>query len=220
MFLRRPFFPLAVKHSQGADDARTRFLRFDDAIDLAVFGCFIGRRKFIDIFLFLLFFFRVVLKDDIGCTIGAHDGDFCRRPGHDHVGAELAAAHGNIGTAVGLAGDDGDLGDRRFTVSIEHLGTVADDAAVFLSRPRQEARYIDEGDDRDIEAVAEADETSRLVRCVDIQAAGKEFRLVGDDTDGLAVKAGEAGDDIEGIVSRTWKTLPSSTQDLMTSSIS
>ena len=74
---------------------------------------------------------------------------------------------------------------------------MADDAAVFLSRPRQEARYIDEGDDRDIEAVAEADETSRLVRCVDIQTASKEFRLVGDDTDGLAVKAGEAGDDIE-----------------------
>ena len=77
---------------------------------------------------------------------------------------------------------------------------MADDTTVFLSRPRQEARYIDEGDDRDIKAVAEADETGCFVGRIDIQAAGKEFRLVSNNANGLSVKAGKAGDDIQGIV--------------------
>ena len=77
---------------------------------------------------------------------------------------------------------------------------MTDNAAVFLGRPRQEARYIDESDDGDIEAVAEADETGRFVGRIDIQAAGEELRLVGDDADSLAVKAGKAGDDVQGIV--------------------
>ena len=74
---------------------------------------------------------------------------------------------------------------------------MTDNAAVFLGRPRQEARYIDESDDGDIEAVAEADETGRFVGRIDIQAAGEELRLVGDDADSLAVKAGKAGDDVQ-----------------------
>ena len=77
---------------------------------------------------------------------------------------------------------------------------MTDNAAVFLGRPRQEARYIDESDDGDIEAVAEADETGRFVGRIDIQAAGEELRLVSNNANGLSVKAGKAGDDVQGIV--------------------
>jgi hypothetical protein len=43
---------------------------------------------------------------------------------------------------------------------------VLDQAAVFLRGARQEARHVDERDDRDLEAVAEAHEARRLARGV------------------------------------------------------
>ena len=196
MLLRRAFFPLAVQHSQGVDDAGTRFLRLDDAVYIAVFRRFVRRGKFRNIFLLFLFFLRIALKDDVGRAVRTHDGDFSRWPGKYHVRAELAAAHGDVRAAVGLARNDGYLRHRRFAVRVEHLRAVADDAAEFLRRSRQEARHVDEGDERDVEAVAEADEAGRLIGRVDVQAAGQEFRLVGNDADGLAVEAGEASNDI------------------------
>ena len=77
---------------------------------------------------------------------------------------------------------------------------MADNAFVFLVRARQEARYVDKGDDRDIEGIAEADKAGCFVRRIDIEAASQEFRLVGNDPYGLAVETGKAGDHVEGIV--------------------
>ncbi len=65
---------------------------------------------------------------------------------------------------------------------------------------RQEARHVDEGHDRDVEAVAEAHEARRLARAVDVEAAGQHHRLVGDDADGRALHAGEADHDVAGVV--------------------
>ena len=66
----------------------------------------------------------------------------------------------------------------------------------FLVGAGQEAGHVDEGEQRDIEAVAEADEAARLARGRDVEAAGEHRRLVGDDADGGAADAAEAGDDV------------------------
>ena len=79
---------------------------------------------------------------------------------------------------------------------MKHLCAVADNAAVFLIGPRQESRYVDEGDDGNIEAVAEADETSGFIRRINIQTASHNTWLVCDDTNAAAVETGKAADDI------------------------
>ena len=101
--------------------------------------------------------------------------------------------HDVIGAAIGLAGDHGDLRHGRLGEGEQQLGAVLDQAAIFLVGARQEARHVDEGDDRDVEAVAEAHEARGLARGVDVEHAGQHHRLIGDDADGAAVDAGEAG---------------------------
>ncbi len=51
-----------------------------------------------------------------------------------------------------------------------------------------------------LKAVAEADEARGLLGGVDVEAAGEDQRLVGDDADGGAVDADEADEDVAGVV--------------------
>ena len=69
---------------------------------------------------------------------------------------------------------------------------MTNDAAVFLAGAGEEARAVDEGDDRHVERVAQADEAGDLVGGVDVQRAGHVAGLVGDDADRITVEAGEA----------------------------
>ena len=48
---------------------------------------------------------------------------------------------------------------------------MADDAALLLRRAGQEARHVDERDERDVERVADAHEARRLHRSVDVEHA-------------------------------------------------
>src|SRR5262249_33184444 len=112
-------------------------------------------------------------EDDLGGGLGAHDGDLGGGPGGDAVGAQVLGAHGEVGAAVGLAHDDGDLGDRGGGVGEEHFGAVADGAAGFLLDPGGEAGDGDEGDEWDVEDVAEADKACGLVGGVDVEGAGE-----------------------------------------------
>ena len=63
----------------------------------------------------------------------------------------------------------------------------------FLAHAGQEARHVDERQDRDAERVAGPDEPGRLLRGVDVQAAGVVHRLVGHHADGRALHPAEAG---------------------------
>ena len=73
---------------------------------------------------------------------------------------------------------------------------MADDAAVLLLGAGEEAGHVFKRDQRDVEGVAEADEARRLGRGVDVEHAGEERRLVGDDADGAAIQPREADDDV------------------------
>ncbi len=77
----------------------------------------------------------------------------------------------------------GDFRDGCFGEGEEQLGAVLDEAAVFLRRARQEARHVDEGHQRDVEAVAEADEAGGLAAGVAVKNAGEDHRLVRDEAD-------------------------------------
>src|SRR3546814_14605484 len=70
-----------------------------------------------------------------------------------------------------------------YVCSSDLLGAVADDAAVLLRDPGQEARHVDQGHQRDVEGVAEPDEPRALVGGVDVEHPGDHAGLVGDDAE-------------------------------------
>src|SRR5439155_9201530 len=78
----------------------------------------------------------------------------------------------------------------------QELGPVPDDAPVLLLRAGEESGHVDEGEERDVEAVAEPHEASGLDRRVDVERAREDLRLVPDDADGSALEAGEAHYDV------------------------
>ncbi len=112
----------------------------------------------------------------------------------------MLRAHDVVGAAVRLARDHGELGHGRLAVGVEQLRPVLDDAAVLLRDARQEARHVLEGDQRDVERVAEADEARALHRGVDVEHAGEHGRLVGDDAHRVAAEVREADDDVLRVV--------------------
>jgi hypothetical protein len=88
------------------------------------------------------------------------------------------------------------LGTVASAIGVQQLGAVPDDAAVLLRRAGQEARHVDEREQRDVERVAEPHEPRRLGRRVDVEAAGQVLRLVGDHADALAPEPHEADHDV------------------------
>src|SRR3954449_12927624 len=82
--------------------------------------------------------------------------------GGAYVGTKVLGPHDVIRTAVGLACEDGDLGDRCFGVGVEKFGAASNDAAPLLCGARQEARDVDERHDRNVERITRANETGAL----------------------------------------------------------
>ena len=90
------------------------------------------------------------------------------------VGAQVPRAHGDVGAPVGLAQDHGHLGHGGLGVGEQQLGPVPDDPApCSWCGAGQVARAVGQGQQGDVEGVAEADEAGGLVRGVDVQAAGQ-----------------------------------------------
>ena len=193
MLLRRTDFALRSEHIQGLNDARTSLFRLDDIVDIAALRSLVRSSKLGDIVRSLLLLVRILAEDDVRSARRAHNRDLGGRPSDDLIRADFAGAHGDVGSAVGLAKDDRDLGNRRLGIRIEHLRAVADNALVLLIRARQEARDVDEVQQRNVERIAEADEARALVGSVDVEAARHDVRLVRDDADRAATAAALSG---------------------------
>ncbi len=191
------------QHAQPGDHLAARLGRVDDVVDEAALGC----RVRVGVLLGVLGHqlgtaggrIRCLLQltpvHDLDRALGAHDRQLGRRPGERQVGPDRLRVHHDVGAAVRLARDDRDPRHRRLAVGVQQLGAVADDAAVLLVDARQEARNVDEGQQRDVERVARADESGRLLGRLDVEHAGEDHRLVADHTDGLAVDPCEPAQD-------------------------
>ena len=101
---------------------------------------------------------------------------------------------------LALAQCHGNFGHGSLAVGIEQFCAVENHAVVFLTCTGKEAGNVNECYQRNIEGVAEADEACALARGVAVEYAGEEFGLVGHDTYRLAVEAGEAYNQVLGIV--------------------
>ena len=205
MFLGGDVLLFAGELLERTDYAEARVARFDDIVDVALLGGLVRVGEELVVFLLLLFedglrVLRIGLDvlgvENVHGTVGTHHGDVGGRPGVVDVAAELLAAHHDVGTAVALAEGDGHLRNRSLAIGVQKLRTVGDDGAVFLLGAGQEARDVHEGDQRDVERVAEAHEAGALAGGVDVEHAGEHAGLVGHDAHAAAAHVGEADDDV------------------------
>ena len=69
---------------------------------------------------------------------------------------------------------------------------------MLLGDARHEARNVNQGDQRDVKGIAEADELCALVRGIDVQHTGHHVRLVGDKAHGTAQNSTKADNQVGG----------------------
>jgi hypothetical protein len=91
------------------------------------------------------------------------------------------------------------IGNSGIRPGEQQFGAVPQDTFPVLFRTDHITGAIPEGHYRNIEQVAEPDESGAFVRGIDGDNAGSLHRLVGEDADGAAVEAAEAGDDTGGM---------------------
>ena len=147
---------------ERADEARAGLLGRDDLVDVPVGG---RHRR-----LQLLLGVALLQGDGIGACgdrpalddrdglMGAHDPDRGSRPGEREVGAEPARVHDDVGPAVGLTQHDRHARHGRARERLQQRCPVADDAGPLLLSAGEEARRVDQDDEREAQAVAEVDE--------------------------------------------------------------
>lgn len=185
MLFRRGLDDLALQQSQRGADVTAGVRGRDHRVDVAAFGRDIRvdegvlvlllklESQRVDVLALLCGFLEVLAVDEADSAGRAHHGDLGGRPSDVDVAAHVLGAHDAVGAAVGLAGDDGDLGDGGLAVGVEQLGAAPDDAVVLLVGAGQEAWDVDEHDDRDVEAVAGPHEAGGFLGGVDVEAAGE-----------------------------------------------
>ena len=192
----RASFTFGLQHLQSVDDGGTGVFRLDYDVYHAAHCCLVRSCKVIDIFFRFCFYIRIIFEDDVSCTCRSHYCDFCSRPCNYLVCAQILGTHCQIGTTVCFTGYYSNFRYSCFGICIQHFCAVTDDTAVFLVTARQEARYVYQVQQRNVESIAEANKTRGFVGCVDIQAASHYFRLVCNDTYGLTIHTCKASDNI------------------------
>ena len=82
------------------------------------------------------------------------------------------------------------------TVGIDQLRTTTNDAVPLLVSTWQETGHINEGDHRNIEGIAGTHKSCCLFRSINVEAACKLHRLVGNDTHDVALDAAKPDHDV------------------------
>ena len=196
MFFRRPVFTFALQHFQGTYQTRPGRFRFDYIIDIPSLCCCIGIGETILYSLMTsclcLWISAFQFPYDMIFAPPAPSRQFLLRPGKDQIGAQVFAAHCDICASICLAQNDINLWNCSFRVCVEKLGSMSDDAAMFLIDARKECRYVSQSNYGYIEAVAETDKARCLVRGINIQGTCLYFWLVGNDSYRFSIQTGKA----------------------------
>src|SRR5699024_4379976 len=199
---------LICVQAQVACHHLTGFRRQDDSVNQATLSSLVrvehvvfvlaleGLRQLVDVQALLVSLLEFLAVDKSNRAGSTHDSDLSGRPCQVHISAKALGAHHAVCSAISLAHGHSDLWNGCFAVGVEQLRAAAQNAVVLLVNTWQEAWYVDEQNQWDVERVAGADEACGLFRGVNVQAAGKDGGLVGDKADGLAFDAAKGNDDV------------------------
>src|SRR5580698_10239432 len=198
---RRAF---VAQHLERGRQRLARLARLDYVVHVAALRGNVRVGKSLGIFVDQLLHLRCFVfggrelapEDRLNGAFGAHHGDFCGGPCKVDVGPDMFARHDVVRAAVRLPGDNRNFRHRRFGVGVEQFGSVKNDSTVLLIRAGQKAGNVDEGDQRDVECIAEAHEADGLDGGARIEHAGEHVWLIADDSYGLPVYSSEAADDV------------------------
>src|SRR5579875_982119 len=95
-------------------------------------------------------------------SLSTHHRQLRARPRQADVVAHCLRVHDYVGTPVSLAKDQADARYRRFCVSKDELGPVADYPSPLQVFAGHEARGVYKGEYRQVEAIAHGDKTRPL----------------------------------------------------------
>ena len=197
MFSGRIPVALVTKHGKCGDQFAACEARLDDLVHVTALR---GDVRVGEFFLVLgdlcLAIAASALVKNVHRAFGAHDRDLRRRVGEVHVRADVLGVHDAVRAAVSLPRDHRDLRHRRLGQRVKQLRAMNDDAAVLLIGAGEKTRNILEYEQRNVERIAETDEARALAGCVDVENAGQEGRLIGDDANRVPVEPDESDDEI------------------------
>ena len=208
MLLGRQARALAAKGSHRLDHGNTRCGWLDDAIELSalgsqeraghVVGVLVGElgANCRDVFSGSLGSLDLVAVKNVDRALATHNGDLGSRPCEVDVGTELLRAHNDVRATVGLTRDNRDERNGGLGVCVEQLCATANNTAPLLVGAGEVAGNVDDGQNRNRERVAEANEAARLFTGLNVEGSGHLAGLVGDDTDGTAFNARKTNDDV------------------------
>ncbi len=108
----------------------------------------------------------------------------------------MFASHYVVGSTIIFSQDHRYFRHGCLAVCVEKFGAMFDYSAVLLLNSRQETWNVYEGYYGDVEGVAETYEPACFHRAVNVQSSSVVRRLVGYDSNGFAVEAGETYDNV------------------------
>src|SRR3954447_21793878 len=197
------FFALGTQHAQAGDDLLTGLGGVDHVVDVSTFSSVVR----VCVLLRVLGdelrttcrrvggLLQLAPVDDLDSTLWTHHRKLRGRPGVGKIGTDRLGVHDDVRTAIRLPGDDLDPRNGRLTVRVQQLGSVADDAAVFLVHSRKKTGHVDEGQQRNVEGVAGTHEARGLLGALDVEHTGEHQRLVADDANRMTVDTAESAHD-------------------------
>ena len=127
VFLGRIVQALVLRHLQCLDEFRAGLPREDNLIDETLFGSAVGVGEVVLILLDSggLLLVACLALEDVHGSLGSHHGNLGGGISQVDVSADGLARHDNVGTAVGLAGDERYLRYGGLGISVDNLCAVA-----------------------------------------------------------------------------------------------
>ena len=156
-FLRGLASRLLARAPGAGDDFGAGIGRLDDGVNIAAFGGDKGIgeavAEFGDFLLTQRFpfagrhFFEFTFVNYVHYgAFRSHDSDFCSGPREVCIGTQMLGRHYAVGSAVGLACDDGDFRYSGFGEGEQELRAMFDDAAQLLLGAGKKAGDVFKGD--------------------------------------------------------------------------
>mmetsp|Transcript_16517 Transcript_16517/g.31397 ORF Transcript_16517/g.31397 Transcript_16517/m.31397 type:complete len:230 (-) Transcript_16517:1153-1842(-) len=190
---------LGAQDLQILAETTARLLRFNDIVNKATLGDHHGIGKAFRVFGRMFFDISTMVENFDG-TFGSHDSHLGTRPRVVDIAAQVLGGHDIIGTTIGLAGNDGHLGDIGLCVSKQKLGAVTDNSSKLLFCSGQESGNIDKGDQGNIKGVTETNEAGCLGGGFNIETSCQSQGIVGNNTHRVSFHTSKARNDVLGHV--------------------
>src|SRR3989475_9621317 len=204
VLLRRSALSFRSEDGERVNHAGPRFRGFDHVVEVSHPGGDVWVRKAIAVLahelllppLRVLRLLDLLLEDDRDRAFRTHDRELRRRPSEVEVPADVLRTHDVVRPAVRFPRDDRDLRDGRLAEGEQELRAVTDDAVVLLLLPGKESGNVDEGEQGNVEAIAEPHEPRSFDRRIDVERPRLNLRLIPDDPGGSPLEASKTNDDI------------------------